>query len=172
VARRGSRHVIFSFRPTGRGREVWRRFMPSPEDHEKVLRDVAKGIAGGRWPLSEVFVYDPLFLRVLSGFNVKYDRVRACRIGDYMDIDSEGNVIPCLFAKAIRLGNILEEDLLKIRREMLENVLLTSLKSPDNLKGKCSSCKYEWVCGGCRVRAYELTGDWFASDPLCAYLPD
>jgi MoaA/NifB/PqqE/SkfB family radical SAM enzyme len=27
------------------------------------------------------------------------------------------------------------------------------------------------VCGGSRARAYALTGDALASDPLCAYVP-
>jgi len=27
------------------------------------------------------------------------------------------------------------------------------------------------VCGGCRARAYEATGDYLETDPLCAYVP-
>jgi AdoMet-dependent heme synthase len=39
------------------------------------------------------------------------------------------------------------------------------------LKGKCGFCEYKKVCGGCRARAYEATGDYLAEEPLCSYLP-
>ena len=31
--------------------------------------------------------------------------------------------------------------------------------------------EYRKVCGGCRARAYEATGDYMAEEPLCSYLP-
>ncbi|MEM0313831.1 MAG: radical SAM/SPASM domain-containing protein, partial [Candidatus Bathyarchaeia archaeon] len=40
-----------------------------------------------------------------------------------------------------------------------------------NLKGKCGVCEYREICGGCRTRAEFYTGDLFASDPACAYVP-
>jgi len=27
------------------------------------------------------------------------------------------------------------------------------------------------VCGGCRARAFEATGDYMAEEPLCSYQP-
>jgi MoaA/NifB/PqqE/SkfB family radical SAM enzyme len=27
------------------------------------------------------------------------------------------------------------------------------------------------VCGGCRARAYEITGDYLAEEPFCVYEP-
>jgi MoaA/NifB/PqqE/SkfB family radical SAM enzyme len=27
------------------------------------------------------------------------------------------------------------------------------------------------VCGGCRARAFEATGDFLCEEPLCSYLP-
>jgi radical SAM protein with 4Fe4S-binding SPASM domain len=49
--------------------------------------------------------------------------------------------------------------------------LFVALRDPRNLKGKCSRCEYARVCGGSRARAFAVTGDLFASDPLCAYEP-
>jgi radical SAM protein with 4Fe4S-binding SPASM domain len=46
-----------------------------------------------------------------------------------------------------------------------------SLRNFDQLKGKCGICEYKRVCGGCRARAYEATGDWLAEEPLCLYEP-
>ncbi|MCU0585977.1 MAG: SPASM domain-containing protein [Desulfobacterales bacterium] len=47
----------------------------------------------------------------------------------------------------------------------------TALRDYDRLSGKCGACEYKRVCGGCRARAYEATGDYLAEEPLCSYLP-
>jgi radical SAM protein with 4Fe4S-binding SPASM domain len=39
------------------------------------------------------------------------------------------------------------------------------------LGGKCGVCEYRSLCGGCRARAYALTGDYLAEDASCAYEP-
>ena len=38
-------------------------------------------------------------------------------------------------------------------------------------KGKCGPCEYHRFCGGCRARAYTMTGDPMAQEPLCSYQP-
>ncbi|MDR2050198.1 MAG: heme b synthase [Deltaproteobacteria bacterium] len=38
-------------------------------------------------------------------------------------------------------------------------------------RGKCGVCEYHKVCGGCRARAYSLSGDHLAEEPLCSYQP-
>jgi radical SAM protein with 4Fe4S-binding SPASM domain len=40
------------------------------------------------------------------------------------------------------------------------------------LGGKCGRCEYRAVCGGCRARAFGVTGDYMAEDTSCAYEPD
>ena len=50
--------------------------------------------------------------------------------------------------------------------------LFRRLRDRSNLSGKCGVCEFRNVCGGSRSRAYATTGDPFASDPLCAYVPD
>ena len=35
------------------------------------------------------------------------------------------------------------------------------------LKGKCGSCRYMEICGGCRARSYALSGDFLGPDPSC-----
>src|SRR5207249_2843615 len=39
------------------------------------------------------------------------------------------------------------------------------------LGGKCGSCEYRQLCGGCRARALALEGDVLAADPSCVYEP-
>lgn len=49
--------------------------------------------------------------------------------------------------------------------------LFTELRDLSRLKGKCGDCEYKRVCGGCRARAYEATGDYLAAEPYCIYRP-
>jgi radical SAM protein with 4Fe4S-binding SPASM domain len=39
------------------------------------------------------------------------------------------------------------------------------------LGGRCGSCEFSRICGGCRCRAYATFGDYMAEDPACAYQP-
>jgi radical SAM protein with 4Fe4S-binding SPASM domain len=50
--------------------------------------------------------------------------------------------------------------------------LFAAVRDDGHLKGKCGRCDYRTVCGGSRARAFAMTGDLFAADPLCAYQPE
>jgi AdoMet-dependent heme synthase len=39
------------------------------------------------------------------------------------------------------------------------------------LGGKCGTCEYRQICGGCRARAHALEGDYLGADPSCNYVP-
>lgn len=45
------------------------------------------------------------------------------------------------------------------------------MRDTDGYHGKCGVCEYRNVCGGCRARAYNVTGDYLDSEPFCAYIP-
>lgn len=49
--------------------------------------------------------------------------------------------------------------------------MFAAIRDKSNLKGKCLRCEFRKVCGGSRARAFAMTGDLFATDPLCAYQP-
>jgi radical SAM protein with 4Fe4S-binding SPASM domain len=79
-------------------------------------------------------------------------------------VRSQGDVVPCAGVN-MSIGNIRDEsleDLLK-DSEILED-LRDHLHSS---KGPCRSCEKAATCYGCRGAAYQLTGDYLASDPLC-----
>lgn len=46
-----------------------------------------------------------------------------------------------------------------------------SLRNADRLEGKCSHCEFRTLCGGSRARAYAVTGNPYAEEPDCAYIP-
>jgi len=94
----------------------------------------------------------------------------ACAFGEYLFIESTGEVKPCSFAPLI-LGNINEKPLGEIWHEMLVSPLLHQIKDPRTSNGYCLDCQYLADCKGCRSRTFVLTGDWFASDPVCPLHP-
>ena len=48
---------------------------------------------------------------------------------------------------------------------------LQRIRDVDHYAGKCSWCEFRSICGGCRARAYALTGDCLESEPFCIYEP-
>lgn len=82
-------------------------------------------------------------------------------------IDVDGNVLPCsYFPKAA--GNIREQSF----KDIWENSkLFLDMRDFKSYKGKCGACEFVNVCGGCRARAYAITGDYMAEEPFCSFVP-
>ena len=38
-------------------------------------------------------------------------------------------------------------------------------------EGKCGSCEFIKICGGCRARAYNIHGSYLAEEPFCNHMP-
>jgi heme b synthase len=82
-------------------------------------------------------------------------------------IDHRGDVMPCsYFPKAA--GNVKEKPFREIWND---SELFRSLRDFKSYKGRCGSCEYLKVCGGCRARAELMSGDYLAEEPLCSYVP-
>ena len=90
----------------------------------------------------------------------------ACIFGEYLFIETNGDVKPCSFAP-MTLGNVNEKLLGEIWTETLSSPFFHQLKDPKTRTGYCRNCQYLEDCKGCRSRTFALTGDWFASDPVC-----
>jgi len=45
------------------------------------------------------------------------------------------------------------------------------MRDVSSLEGKCGLCSYKQICGGCRARAYGITGNYMAEEPFCTYIP-
>jgi radical SAM protein len=85
----------------------------------------------------------------------------------FVFISHIGDVFPSGFLP-LKAGNVRRQSLREIYRS---SALFMALREPNNLKGKCGRCEFRDLCGGSRARAWAMTGDVFASDPLCAYEP-
>jgi AdoMet-dependent heme synthase len=86
----------------------------------------------------------------------------------FVFIDHVGAVYPSGFLP-IPAGSVREQPLTEIYRQA---PLFRQLRDPALLGGRCGRCEYRAVCGGSRSRAYAVTGDPFAEEPLCTYQPD
>ncbi len=93
---------------------------------------------------------------------------RGCLAGiGFMFISHVGDVQGCGYLSVVA-GNVRQQPLSTIWHE---SPLFNDLRRFDELKGKCGLCEYRRICGGCRARAYEATGDYMAEEPYCVYQP-
>jgi radical SAM protein with 4Fe4S-binding SPASM domain len=75
-----------------------------------------------------------------------------------------GVIYPCV-GLDISVGSVRERGLADIIRE--SEVLKNLRNYRENIKGPCRRCEKFHGCYGCRGAAYQLTGDYLASDPMC-----
>ncbi len=83
-------------------------------------------------------------------------------------VSHTGEVYPAGFLPYPLLGNVRETALSETYRD---SPWLAELRDMDRLKGKCGPCEFRWICGGSRARAYAVSGDYMAEEPLCVYQP-
>jgi radical SAM protein with 4Fe4S-binding SPASM domain len=85
----------------------------------------------------------------------------------YMGIRPNGDVTPCpylpVFAGTLRRSSL--ADL------WTSSGLFADIRRRASLGGRCGECEMNGHCGGCRARAYGMTGDLMAEDPLCTHTP-
>jgi radical SAM protein len=84
----------------------------------------------------------------------------------FLFVSHRGDIFPSGFLP-LRAGNVREDSVADVYRG---SPLFRTLRD-GALSGKCGACPFRRVCGGSRARAYAMTGDVLASDPLCAYVP-
>jgi AdoMet-dependent heme synthase len=85
----------------------------------------------------------------------------------YMGIRPNGDVTPCpyipVFAGSLRRSTL--ADL------WTSSELFAGIRRRTSLGGRCGACEMNGHCGGCRARAFGMTGDLMAEDPLCTHTP-
>lgn len=169
---------MFMIVPTGRGKEVFRELI-SKEDYETLLN----------WHYElereekEVLVrptcaphYYRVFAQRSKAENLPLERRslsfstgggKGCVAAQTIAfINYKGEVMPCsYFPKSA--GNIRENSF----KEIWNSPLFKELRDFKAYKGKCGVCEYLEVCGGCRARAYAVTGDYLDEEPFCDYQP-
>ncbi len=170
-------HHIFLLVPTGRGKYIVDKAINAAE-YEQTLNwfyDQSQCA-----PLQLKATCAPHYYRILrqrakaDGKSVSFkthglDAVtRGCLGGiGFCFISHQGIVQPCGYLD-LNCGDVRQTSFADIWNN---SEIFSSLRNYDNLKGKCGYCEYKKVCGGCRARAHEATGDYLTEEPLCDYQP-
>ncbi|NWF75778.1 MAG: radical SAM protein [Nitrospirae bacterium] len=170
---------MFMIVPTGRGEEIMNELI-SKEDYEEILE----------WHYhmekdeKDILVrptcaphYYRVVLQKSKEEGTKFERrtlkfstggAKGCIAGQLIAlIDVDENVLPCsYFPKSA--GNLKNQSF----KDVWENSqLFKELRDFKSYKGKCGSCEYITVCGGCRARAYSIYGDYLEEEPFCSHIP-
>ncbi|MEQ6885390.1 heme d1 biosynthesis radical SAM protein NirJ [Salicola sp. Rm-C-2C1-2] len=84
------------------------------------------------------------------------------------NIDNLGNVHPDTFWWNYTLGNVRETPFSQIWSDENDPLMAGFRQRPRPVKGRCGACHYLPVCNGnTRVRAYNVSGDFWEEDPGC-----
>ena len=85
----------------------------------------------------------------------------------YMGIRPNGDVTPCPYLPVFA-GNLRKASLDDL---WTSSELFTGIRARTALGGRCGDCEMNGHCGGCRARAFGMTGDLMEEDPLCTHTP-
>jgi radical SAM protein len=85
----------------------------------------------------------------------------------FVFISHTGEIFPSGFMP-LSAGNIRQQELAEI---YCKSSLFLNLRDTSKLEGKCGACEFKEICGGSRARAYALTGNPYAEEPCCSYIP-
>jgi len=170
---------MFMIVPTGRGEDIFEELIPK-EDYEEILK----------WHYEMEKNEDAILVRptcaphyyrvvpqMAKAEGKKFKRRsltfstgggKGCIAAQSIClIDAFGEVKPCSYFP-LSAGNVKKTPF----REIWEHSpLFKELRDFDGYKGRCGSCEYLRVCGGCRARAYAVTGDYLEEEPFCSYVP-
>jgi heme b synthase len=169
---------VFMLVPTGRGQiddEI------SPLQYEDTLNWIYETALASPIPIR--VTCGPHFMRIVaqrqhegsppnlvrSGHGRGLDAMsKGCLAGNgFCFVSHRGEVYPCGYFPVLA-GNVREQSFREIYQQ---SPLFCELRDPNLLKGKCGVCPFRRLCGGCRARAYSLTGDYLAAEPYCVYEP-
>ncbi|MDR2826117.1 MAG: heme b synthase [Deltaproteobacteria bacterium] len=168
---------IFLLVPTGRGAEIQDQ-MITAEEYEEILNwfyDFRKTTT-----MQLKATCAPHYYRVMRE-RAKSEKIKVTPQSFGMDaltrgclggtgfcfISHTGDVQPCGYLE-LDCGSVLKQPFPEIWRTAGP---FLQFRNQAEYEGKCGYCEYHKVCGGCRARAYSLTGNYMGEEPLCTYIP-
>ena len=160
--------------PTGRGKELAGQEI-SPDEYEQTLEWLAG--QDGRGSIAIRVTCAPHYARILrrrAGKTAGQRRGAAASNGclggkAFAFISHLGKVQICGFLET-ECGDLRQADF-DFRKIWETSEVFRRMRDVDSYHGKCGVCEYRQVCGGCRARAFAMTGDDLAAEPFCVYQP-
>jgi len=167
---------LFMLVPVGCGAQVPPEQMLTAAEYERTLHWVIETKLNS--PIHLRATCAPHYYRISSqyqadGAHGRNDKLleahtRGCLAGiSVCFISHDAKVFPCGYLP-LPAGDLNTQGLTEIWQDC---PLFNQLRDFSLLKGKCGRCTYKTICGGCRARAYGLTGDHLAAEPFCNYNP-
>ncbi len=170
---------MFMIVPTGRGEEIMSELI-TKEDYEEILKWHYRMEKEEREMLVRP-TCAPHYYRIVPQMakadGVKFERRtltfstgggKGCIAAQSIClIDCFGEVKPCSYFP-LSAGNVKKVPFKEI---WFESPLFLELRDFKKYKGKCGACEFLAVCGGCRARAYAVTGDYLDEEPFCTHVP-
>ncbi len=170
-------HHIFLLVPTGRGRDLAGQAITAADYEETLLWFHRQSMT---CPIGLKATCAPHYFRITRQHKNKtakpapkpgghfHESTRGCLGGiTFCFISHTGQVQPCGYLE-LDCGNVSKNSFAEIWEK---SEVFNNLRDYSKYKGKCGHCEFIKVCGGCRARAYEATGDYLAEEPLCLYEP-
>ncbi len=154
--------------PTGRGKELADQEI-SPEQYEQTLRWLAQKQDSP--DIMQRVTCAPHYQRIVRQMHAKgTHQVKGCMGGQsFAFISHRGKVQICGFLE-LECGDLKRQNL-DFRKIWETSEVFRRLRDLDGYHGRCGYCEFRKVCGGCRARAYAITGDYLAEEPYCLYQP-
>lgn len=170
---------MFMIVPDGRGKEVFNELI-TKDDYEKILIEhynLERRLEAEGATIMVRPTCAPHYYRVYHEQSQKDGKEgtrrnlsfgtggnKGCMAGqNIMFINNQGDVYPCSYFPVVA-GNIFKTSIIDIWKK--SNVL-EDMRDIHSFKGACGACSYVDICGGCRARAYAVTGDYMTEEPFC-----
>jgi len=153
--------------PTGRGREIEDAVL-DPAEYETLLNELLRIKLKSKMEVR--VTCGPQFARICKQEKLKKlnGSISGCMAGrGFGFISCRGDVQTCGFLD-VSAGNLLENNF-NFAKIWLESEFLGEIRNVSAYKGNCGACVYVGICRGCRARAYAMSGDYLAADPICSY---
>jgi radical SAM protein with 4Fe4S-binding SPASM domain len=156
---------VFLLVPVGRAR-AWDEAFLAPEAYEAALRGLK--VLEPDMGLEFKATCAPQYQRICRETGSVSPRSgKGCLGGQgFMFVGHDGTCGACGYLP-LSAGNLREAGIREIYRA---SPLFADLRDKGRYRGKCASCEYWQVCGGCRARAH-ASGDFLGEEPLCPHVP-
>ena len=157
---------LFFLVPTGRAEDV---IDVTPQQYEDMLVFLYE--KSQDFPIELKAVCAPQFMRIAmqrggeDDWQIKRFTKGCLAATAYCRIKPDGDVNPCPYLP-IKVGNVRDTGFEEIWKE---SEVFKELRDPELLEGRCGSCRYNTICGGCRARAFAVNGSYLAEEPWCIY---
>ncbi len=165
--------------PTGRAKKLADQEI-SPEEYERILNWIYE--QREKVPIQFKPTCAPHYYRIFrqreknkkritsySHYELDFMTKRCMGGQSFAFISHIGKVQICGFLE-IEAGDLRKENY-NFKFIWDNSPLFQNIRNIDQYNGRCGYCEFRYICGGCRARAFAISGDYLNEEPYCIYQP-